>query len=262
MQDNFSTALKYVLVDEGGNDDDPRDHGGRTSRGITQREYDSWCKLQGKPRGDVWYASDDDVATIYHDQYWNPYCDKLPSGLDYLFFDISVNAGRQRAVTTFQRVLEVNVDGMMGQVTLAAILNYPDKVELIHKVSDERRRWYKSLKQFSIFGRGWLNRVNHCERGAVAMAENNNYNRPTSVPSFPKTKDAEQDGPSLNPETAGSATGGLGTLTAVLEQLRQNLEPYQSLIKPVVYVTLALTLIGAGYTVWSFYKQRKLRDIA
>lgn len=261
MANNFDAALKFVLIDEGGNDDDPRDHGGRTSRGVTQREYDSWCRLNSKPQGDVWYAADRDIHTIYHDQYWNPYCDKLPSGLDYLFFDISVNAGRSRAVTTFQRVLAVKVDGMMGQVTMEAIVNYPDKIELIKKVSDERRRWYRSLKQFPIYGRGWLNRTNHCEKGALSLAAQQDYERPVHLPTSPKTKDAQQDGPAMRPETSGSAAGASGTLMAILQQMKDMLEPYQYVIKPIMYVLLGITVTMVGYTGWSFYKQRKLKDI-
>ena len=120
MADNFELSLQYVLADEGGNSDDPHDHGGRTSRGITQREYDAWNKLNGKRGGDVWNATDADIRSIYQSQYWEPYCAALPSGLDYLFFDISVNAGRTQAVRQFQKALgNVAVDlikrGRLGE---------------------------------------------------------------------------------------------------------------------------------------------------
>jgi lysozyme family protein len=181
----------------------------------------------------------------------------MPSGLDYLFFDISVNAGRQRAVTTFQKVLGVNVDGMFGEVTRDALNNYPDKAELIDKVSDERRRWYRNLKQFPIYGKGWLNRVDHSQKGAHSLLEGRTFDK-TSVPSS-KAKNVQPNGPTASPETSGATTGGLGTLTAILEQLRQNLEPYQYIIKPIMYVTLALTVLAAGYTAWSFYKKQKVQ---
>lgn len=257
MQNNFAAALAYVRKDEGGNDDDPRDHGGRTSRGITQREYDAWNRLHQRQTRDVWTATEDEVNAIYREQYWNPYCDQLPSGLDYCFFDISVNAGRSRAVKTFQKVLGVNVDGMVGQVTLEAIKNYPDHIELIKKVSNERRRWYQSLAQFPIYGRGWLNRVDHCERGAITLVAGSTYEKP--VTQSKKAKDAKPAGPAASPETSTAATGGLGTITAILEQLRQSLEPYQYIIKPVMYLTLALTMAAAGYTVWSFIKARRVQ---
>ena len=38
----FNACVQLVLQDEGGNDDDPDDPGGRTSRGIEQSEWDAW----------------------------------------------------------------------------------------------------------------------------------------------------------------------------------------------------------------------------
>src|ERR1700690_1269918 len=100
---NFDKSLAFVLKDEGGNDDDPADHGGRTSRGITQREYTAWLAEQGLPDHDVWTASEHDIEEIYHDEYWEPYCDNFPNGIDYLYFDMAVNAGPYRAAVLLQR---------------------------------------------------------------------------------------------------------------------------------------------------------------
>ena len=98
MESNFKASLDLVLKSEGGNDDDPQDHGGRTSRGITQREYDAWRREKGMLTQDVWKAPDSDIAMIYHDEYWRPWCDGMPMGVDYLFFDMSVNGGPGRAI--------------------------------------------------------------------------------------------------------------------------------------------------------------------
>ena len=51
--DNFARALRLVLVDEGGLDDDPHDHGGRTAHGIIQREYDGFRARKALPRAIV-----------------------------------------------------------------------------------------------------------------------------------------------------------------------------------------------------------------
>src|SRR5690348_13605429 len=91
MKDNFPKSLAFVLKNEGGNDDDPADHGGRTSRGITQREYDAWRTEHSLPTQDVWVAPQSDIDAIYHDEYWEPLCDDFPSGIDYLYFDMAVN---------------------------------------------------------------------------------------------------------------------------------------------------------------------------
>jgi lysozyme family protein len=167
MQTNFAASLKAVLQDEGGNDDDPADHGGRTSRGIIQREYDAWCKEHGKPTGDVWKATQADIDAIYHDEYWNPYCDDFPVGIDYLYFDMAVNAGPYRAAVLLQRALGVNDDGRIGPITQQAIANC-DVDKLIDDYSNSKRAFYLSLHQRK-FTKGWLNRVEHVKAIAHGM---------------------------------------------------------------------------------------------
>lgn len=164
---NFPAALKALLKDEGGNDDDPLDHGGRTSRGITQREYDAWRTERRYAPQDVWRASQDEITRIYHDEYWNPHCDKLPTGIDYLYFDMAVNAGPHRAAVLLQRASGVNDDGRIGPITRAAIAK-ADLKQLIAKYSAVKRAFYLSLHQ-PRFTKGWLNRVAHVEQNANTM---------------------------------------------------------------------------------------------
>jgi lysozyme family protein len=165
--DNFQACLAFVLKSEGGNDDDPQDHGGRTSRGITQREYDAWSKEQGWPPSDVWKASAHDIAQIYHDEYWMPLCDDLPIGIDYLYFDMAVNAGPHRAAVLLQKALGVNPDGRIGAVSRQAIRNC-DAKGLIEKFSTAKANWYKSLHQ-PRFTQGWLNRTASVKINALSM---------------------------------------------------------------------------------------------
>ncbi len=164
---NFAASLAAVRKDEGGNDDDPADHGGRTSRGITQREYDAFRHIKGMATADVWQASDAEIDAIYHDQYWEPWGDKFPVGVDYLYFDMAVNAGPHRAVVLLQRALGVADDGHIGVLTLAALAK-TDPAALIAMYSDKKRSFYKSLNQ-PRFTRGWLNRVAHVQAIATEM---------------------------------------------------------------------------------------------
>lgn len=256
---NYDKALAYVLQDEGGNDDDPRDHGGRTSRGITQREYNAWCRNNSRKTSDVWHASDADVRTIYHDQYWSPYCDKLPNGLDYLFFDISVNAGRQRAVVTFQKALKVVADGMMGQVTIDAINSFPDKQELIQKVSDERRNWYRHLKQFPIYGKGWLNRVDHSEKGAISLAQGHELDK-TPAPAAPsKNGNAQPDSTTISPEASGGTVIAMGGLDVLLKSFTTMLEPYKDVTQYVSYALLGIAVVSMIYAGYGYYIRSKVQ---
>ena len=172
MRNNFEPSLKWVLEDEGGNDDDPVDRGGRTSRGITQREYDAWCHLHRSPTGDVWKATDDTIKQIYFQQYWLPDCDPLPIGVDYPYFDMKVLFGPHRAAIFMQECLDVEVDGHFGVITMQAAMNVNPKL-LIECVTAKREAFYKEIERSNPsqkrFDRGWMNRAAAVRTRALAM---------------------------------------------------------------------------------------------
>ncbi len=166
---SFTQALAFVLEDEGGDSDDPQDHGGRTSRGITQAEWNAWRNLHptaGLPE-DVWDAPQTSVENIYHDHYWAPWCDKLPVGLDYLYFDFCVNAGPSRATKTLQRAIGIADDGIFGPVTLMSATAANPSL-LVVNFSEQKRKFYRSLRQ-PRFLKGWLARCDRAEDRAVNM---------------------------------------------------------------------------------------------
>lgn len=168
MKENFDKALAFVLKDEGGNDDDPADHGGRTSRGITQREYSAWLSEQGMPSEDVWQAPQVQIDTIYHEEYWLPYCDLFPSGTDYLYFDMAVNSGPHEATLILQRALGVAADGRLGPVSREAAANCKDEADLIAKYTYYKREFYNALHQPK-FLKGWLKRCDDVQQNALTL---------------------------------------------------------------------------------------------
>lgn len=164
---SFNQSLKYVLQSEGGNDDDPADHGGRTSRGVTQREYDAWRRGNGQTTLDVWLAPQSDIDTIYHDEYWEPLCDTLPLGVDYIVFNNNVLDGPMRSTLLLQQALGVTPDGRIGPITREAIRN-ANGSDLIRKLSAASAAFYQALHQ-PRFLKGWLNRVAFVQGNAVQM---------------------------------------------------------------------------------------------
>ena len=170
--DNFKKSLAFVLIDEGGNNDDPLDKGGRTSRGVTQREYTAWREEQLLPDKDVWTAPESDIEEIYHDEYWNPYCDNFPSGIDYIYFDMAVNAGPHRAAVLLQRALGLTEDGRIGPVTREAVAA-ADPFQLVHHYTDIKQNYYRAIvydrPDQNRFLHGWLNRCDHVLKNALTM---------------------------------------------------------------------------------------------
>jgi lysozyme family protein len=166
---SYDEALDGVLAHEGGNDDDPRDPGGRTSRGILQSEWTAWRTTHPGLPADVWKAPQDQIKAIYRQKYWDALaCDDLPAGVDYAVLDYGVNSGIARAAKILQRQLGVDVDGKIGPHTIAAAKAHDPK-GLINAICDERLSFLQSLSTWPTFGRGWATRVADVRRDALAM---------------------------------------------------------------------------------------------
>lgn len=178
VETSWKQSLAWVRESEGGNDDDPDDTGGRTSRGITQREYDAYCTMAGLPHGDVWQAPDAVIDDIYHRSYWLPYCPLLPPGVDYVFLDEAVNAGPHEAAIMLQIGLGFtgrDVDGHIGMITSAAIAKcHP--AALVKAMSAFRVHYYKEIEirrpVDRKYDKGWMNRVTFSEHNALTLVPN------------------------------------------------------------------------------------------
>lgn len=178
MEANWKQSLAWVLTSEGGNDDDPDDPGGRTHNGITQREYNAYCQIAGLAQGDVWKCPDPVRDDIYHRSYWLPYCPTLPPGVDYVFFDASVNTGSHQAVVHLQRALqalhpdlEIHDDGHIGVVTSAALSDtrFTGINALLDQFAQERVKSYKQFRGYWKYGKGWLSRVEFARVNALTL---------------------------------------------------------------------------------------------
>ena len=171
MKQNYDECLRRLLLDEGGNDDDPRDPGGRTSRGITQREWDRYGSIHPSLPKDVWQAPLEDIKAIYRKDYWDAQnCDELPSGLDYSVFDYGVNSGIRRSGRVLQRLLGITEDGIIGPVTVAEAKKH-DPIVLVLNMNEERLRFLRSLKTFVTFGKGWTRRVEGVKNFSIELAK-------------------------------------------------------------------------------------------
>lgn len=159
MKHNHATVQQWIGLSEGGYVNHPDDPGGATDRGITQRTFDSWRRSRGEPTQPVRGISQAEAEQIIAEQYFAPvWFDRLPSGLDYAMADYSVNSGPARAVKELQRILGVVDDGVMGNVTFAAILGRR-VADLIIALCARRMAFLRALDHWPTFGTGWKIRV-------------------------------------------------------------------------------------------------------
>jgi lysozyme family protein len=175
---NFKRCLELLLVSEGGNDDDPVDPGGRTSRGITQREYDAYRTTHPNIPADVWEAPQTAVEDIYDLSYWHPWCPQLPDGVDYVFFDVSVLHGPAKAAIWLQQALGVQADGHIGVITLTRLKSAAPS-EIVSAMTALRRAHFNGIvvnkPSQQKFLKGWLARADRVESDALKMVRSSAF---------------------------------------------------------------------------------------
>ena len=176
MQSNWQKSFDYMQESEGGFSDDEHDNGnklpdgrkGSTMLGVTQYNWEAHVGHQ-VTHDDMRKLTPADVEPLYKKKYWDVVrADELPSGIDYLVFDMGVNAGPGRSIKLMQTAVGVTPDGGFGPITMAAV-QAADPVNLIEKFSQAKETFYRSLDNFSVYGTGWLNRVAEVKLKANSM---------------------------------------------------------------------------------------------
>ena len=107
MQNNFDNCLALLLKSEGGYVNNPKDPGGRTNLGVTQKTWEAWVGRESSEK-EMRALTKDQVAPLYKAKYWTAcYGPQLPLGVDYAVFDAAVNMGVGRAVKLLQESLGI-----------------------------------------------------------------------------------------------------------------------------------------------------------
>jgi lysozyme family protein len=165
---NYEFSLAQVLKSEGGYVNNPKDPGGETNMGVTKAAWSTWLKRTILP-GEMAQLTHADIIPFYKALYWDKsYCNQLPTGIDYMVFDASVNMGVGQSIRLLQRSLGCVPDGVIGPNTMKAI-NDADVNTLIDKFSAQKEMFYRSLATFATFGRGWIRRVAEVKQIALSM---------------------------------------------------------------------------------------------
>jgi len=245
MEVNYPTCYKAVRVYEGGNDDDPHDPGGRTSRGIIQREWDKYRKTHPGRPADVWKAPDADIAEIYRNNYWSAQgCGTVPSGVDESVFDYGVNSGIGRSQKVLRRCLHLPDKTPYSKVaeSLSALTGAQVSV-LIDAINDERIAFLRQLRIWKYYGKGWSSRV------ASVRKLSHNIEGGTIAPAESKAR-----GQIPEPKAAKKITQGIGLGTSGGSLLQHD---------PLITVLIIAGVIAAvGVTIYLINKRHKKKQEA
>lgn len=260
---SFDAALARVLVHEGGWSDHPKDPGGATMKGVTQRVYDGWRVRRGLTRRCVRSIEPGELRAIYRTQYWDAVrADELPPGLDYCVFDAAANSGPAQAARWLQRALGVAADGQIGEASLAALDGQPVP-GLIDGVCERRLAMLRGLRTWPSFGKGWRRRVEEVRIAAHAVAASAGDEPPAATP--PASCEIAKARPadarlSRTPEGAGGLLTGAGGLGAVVAEQAERLAPFAELSMLLKWLFAGLMLAGVAFTLAAVC--RRLREEA
>lgn len=129
---DFEKAIFFVFQQEGGYVNDPKDYGGRTRWGVSQRSY---------PHLDIVNLTKDQAKQIYYVDFWQASgADQLSWPLCLAHLDSAVNCGVGQALRFLH---ESNRD--------------------FDTYNNLRRSFYLSLNQFQLYGSAWIRRVDQLE---------------------------------------------------------------------------------------------------
>lgn len=163
VTDRFRRAVATLIDIEGGDEvsNNPKDRGGLTKFGISQRSY---------PHLDIRNLTRADAVEIYHADFWKPVRgDQFANeAVAQFVFELGVHAGPGTAAKALQRALNgigrpLSVDGHIGRATLAAADAVRPEV-LLSALRREAKAHYEAIfkadpEQEAEFGNGWKNRI-------------------------------------------------------------------------------------------------------
>ena len=144
---------------EGGFSDHPRDRGGKTLYGVSKVWHPIiYNKLKkAKDPHEILYK-------FYFENFWHPLYDDIKDEETAIrLFDVGVNVGKRNAVKIIQRTAnglgcDLRVDGNFGRMTLVAINHFAPYI-FYAQFKSLIRLYYESLKDYDVFGTGWINRL-------------------------------------------------------------------------------------------------------
>lgn len=161
---NYMLLAPFIMEHEGGFVFNPVDKGGVTNKGVTLKTFRSYagCNMT---EVDLKTMSDFQWYDIFKKYYWD-FCkaDRINSqAVANAIVDWAYNSGPKTAVSTVQRILGVECDGIVGTMTIEAINNMRSG-KLFDAIQFERAAFVQKIVKNDpsqkVFLKGWLRRIN------------------------------------------------------------------------------------------------------
>jgi len=173
---NFNEAYLLTGHNEGGYANNPNDHGGETYAGIARNFWPAWSGWILVDKGkqltktiqslNQWLKNngiEPYVSDFYKKNFWD--VNKLDAINDQQIannvYDFGVNSGVSRGAKTLQQSAGVTIDGIIGNMTIAAVNGAEPKI-IYDKYNQIRSDFYHKLAQNPgqlQFLKSWMSRI-------------------------------------------------------------------------------------------------------
>ena len=166
---NINHFIPFLLKWEGGFVNDPLDAGGPTNMGVTLKTW----QAVGYDKNDDGIIDEKDLQLIFRQDliesvlrphYWDRWqADRIRNqSIAHIVVDWLWMSGMV-GIKTPQRILDVKVDGIVGEKTLAAVNNHPSPQDLFEQIKSERAAYIEKIclarPANQRFRKGWFNRL-------------------------------------------------------------------------------------------------------
>lgn len=176
-EDKFQKITPFILQNEGGYINDPKDSGRATNKGIA---WETWRKYAKEDLGieptldNLKNITTAQAEVIYYKRYWEPsgFNNLKDLKLALIAYDWTITsdgAGKQiQNLLNDEFGQQLVIDGKIGPKTIEAMNSITDSAKLTEKIAGVRKKYYADLvlkkPQTVKVLKGWLSRVDRCLR--------------------------------------------------------------------------------------------------
>lgn len=158
----FDEVFNRLIGHEGRFTNDPKDKGNWTSGRVGVGELKGTkfgISAMTYPHLDIKNLTLEEAKAIYLRDFWlRAASDQYDGAIAYQVFDAAVNHGIGNAIRFLQRAAGVVDDGIVGPMTVRAVLAMT-VTDVLMLFNAERLEFYTKLSTWETYGKGWARRI-------------------------------------------------------------------------------------------------------